>query len=193
MKIFLGDVERNVAEFIDLDARQVFDGIVLPAGHLAEGIASHWSQIFGGRDVTHRILPWRTGFALPDLRFEFDGSTLHVSCKASGMTNPHLAFLHGGEEYASRADAERALSAFLEDVVTRLCAHDVIDAPVALLWGRIQESLADVDERAFCEAAGALGADPYAIPDTDALLIQRAAALFEGEALIEFLAGMRKR
>ena len=191
LKIHIGDLERNVAEFFDLDAKQVFDGIVLPAVHLADGIASHWWQIFGGRDVTHRILPWRTGFALPDLRFEFDGSTLHVSCEPSGMANPHLVFPHGGEEYLRRSDAERALCGFVDEVVTRLRTRDVIDAPVALMWGRVQESRADVDERAFCEAAGALGSDPYAIPDADALLIQQAGALFEGEALIEFLAGMR--
>lgn len=191
LKILIGDLERNVAEVLDLDTRQVFDGIVLPAVHLAEGFASHWWQIFGGRDVTHKVLPWRTGFALPDLRFEFDGSTLHVSCEPSAMANPHLVFPHGGEEYVPGDDAEQVLSAFIDEVVARLLSRGVVDAPVAQMWGRVQASLADVDERCFCEAAGALGSDPYAISDADALLIQQAGTLFEGEALIEFLAGMR--
>jgi len=59
------------------------------------------------------------------------------------------------------------------------------------VWARVQESRADANERAFCEAAGALDSDPYSIPDADARLIESAGALFEGEPLIEFLAGMR--
>jgi hypothetical protein len=50
----------------------------------------------------------------------------------------------------------------------------------------------DGEERSFCEAAGALGLDPYAIDDLSAEFIERAGALFDGEALMEFLAGTRK-
>jgi hypothetical protein len=49
--------------------------------------------------------------------------------------------------------------------------------------------MADPEETAFCEAAGALGVDPYAIDDSDAAYIESSGALFSGEALIEFLAG----
>ena len=48
------------------------------------------------------------------------------------------------------------------------------------------------EEQAFCEAAGALDADPYAISKDYADLIELAACRFSGEVLIEFLSGVRE-
>ena len=189
--IFIGAEDSNVSTFFDVEEKQEFESILLPAVHLAEGIASHWWEIFGGRDVEHSFLPWRTGFALPDVRLAFDGAELHVSCEQSEMANPSLSFLHGGSEYLNRTDAEFALSTFVDQVVAKLAADEVAPTEVALAWERVVESRADVDEAAFCEAAGALGCNPYAIAEADANFIVGAAEYFEGEALAEFLAGVR--
>lgn len=59
-----------------------------------------------------------------------------------------------------------------------------------LRWSHVSRSLDNPDERAFCEAAGALGVDPYGISEADATFIEQAAELFSGEALLKFLAGV---
>ena len=182
---------RNVAAFYDLRAKQESDSILMPAVHLAEGIATNWWRIFGARDIAHRILPWRTGFALPDVQFEFNGSTFLVSCRASTMENPDLWFYREASELVDRESAETALSTFVDNVVEKLSDCGLAETEVALTWARVRRSLADTDERAFCEAAGALGTDPYAVSQVDAELIETAADSFEGEALIEFLAGLQ--
>ncbi len=182
---------RNVAAFYDLRAKQESGSILMPAVHLAEGIAGNWWRIFGARDVAHRILRWRTGFALPDVRLEFNGSAFLVSCHASAMENPDLWFVRHASEAVARDSAEAALSTFVDDVVAKMSDCGVAESEVALTWARVRRSLADAGERAFCEAAGALGTDPYAIAQADAELIETAAECFEGESLIEFLAGLQ--
>lgn len=193
LRIHLGEEERNVTAFYDFDARRESDHIVLPAVHLAEGIACSWWRIFGGRDVATRVLSWRMGFALPNLRFEFDGSTLAVTCERSDMLNPPVAFLNGGVERIARGAAEAALADFLDAVVAKLNSDDLADVEASAAWRRVCESREDAEEQAFCEAAGAMGLDPYVIADADGELIDAAGDIFEGEALVEFLAGLRER
>ena len=93
-----------------------------------------------------------------------------------------------GEEM-HRRDAEAALSRFIEDVVERLADGGVRSSEVALRWKRVSRSRTDPDEQAFCEAAGALGVDPYAIDEQDNRLIEKVHEYLRGEPLIEFLAG----
>src|ERR1700721_1995298 len=54
----------------------------------------------------------------------------------------------------------------------------------------IQAARENPVEAGFCEAAGALGLDPYRICKADADIIRQAALLFTGEPLTEFLAGI---
>ena len=69
---------QNACRFIDYASSEETESLVVPAVHLAEGIATDWWIIFGGRDRDHGIRHYRTGFALPDLRFRTDGSTFEV-------------------------------------------------------------------------------------------------------------------
>ena len=183
--------ERKVSAYFDLARKNAFDTLLLPAVHLAEGIASNWWKIFGSRDVVHRMLPWRTGFALPDIRLEFDGFQFAVFCEPQQLENPAIIFLQGAREFISRSEAEASLREFVDLVVGKLGDEGVADSQVQLSWKNVLRSLEDTEEQAFCEAAGALGIDPYAISDSDAEFIDAAGALLEGEALIEFLAGVR--
>ena len=191
LQIIVGN--SNVSNHVHLGDNELWDHLELPAMHLAEGIASSWWFIFGGRDVTHRLLSWRTGFALPAICFEFDGSTMAVSCRASVYENPPLEFWKDDLEYLPRHQAEENLSTFVDQVVRKVRGNGPGDATeVALAWDRVLESRASEEETVFCEAAGALGIDPYAIEEVDANFIERAGEEFEGEALIEFLAGFNR-
>ena len=164
-----------------------------PRVHLAEGLATDWWRIFGGRDREHRIQRYRTGFALPDLSFRADGSMFAVAGRSFYSQNPHLRFPFAGEETLPRGAAESTLSRFIEKVVERLAGEGVRNSEVALCWSRVAESRRDPDEQAFCEASGALGLDPYAISEDDARFIERAGRVFSQEPLIEFLAGLTRK
>ena len=186
LKIDVGN--ENACQFLDDEAQEVVHSLCVPAVHLAEGIARDWWWIFGGRDHRHSLLPYRTGFVLPDLRFGCDGSMFAIEGHQMHYRNPGLRFWSAVEENCSRAHAEHALAAFVDEVVDKLDSEHV-HCEAVLAWRRVCASRADPDEAAFCEAAGALHIDPYAITDNDAHFIEGAGNLFAGEALFEFLAG----
>ena len=190
LRILLGD--ENACRFWDDVANEAFDALTVPAVHLAEGIATDWWRTFGSRDRTQSLLPYRTGFILPDLRIGFDGATFDAVGHQQVCANPSLRFWEVEGESMPRADAEAALANFVQAVVDKLAGEGVQDCEVALAWARVAASRTDAAEAAFCEAAGALGVDPYTISDEDARFIEGAGELFADEALIEFLAGGRR-
>ena len=191
LRIFIA--EENACVFYDPISREKFEHITVPAVHLAEGIASDWWSIFGGRDQEHSLLPYRTGFVLPNIFLKFDGATFEAIGDQLICDNPKLRFWRVGTEALSRDAAESVLSDFVERVIDKLADEGVADSEVELCWSRVSESRADPHERSFCEAAAALGADPYEVTDADASFIEAAGHWFSGGALIEFLSGMGKK
>lgn len=187
LKISVGG--KNACLFLDETEQRCYDALLLPAVHLAEGIAHDWWRIFGARDRRLSLLPYRTGFILPPLQFGCDGATFEIEAKAALHDNPGIRFWPVASECSTRSEAEQALAGFVDSVVEKLAGEAVDDCGVTLAWRRVCASRADPEEAAFCEAAGALDVDPYAIDDEDAAFIEQAAEWFEGEALIEFLAG----
>ena len=97
------------------------------------------------------------------------------------------------KETLPRVAAESELSRFIQEVVDRLASEGVRDSEVAARWSRVMVSRNDPDERAFCEAAGALGLDPYAISNDDARFIEQANDIFSEDSLIEFWRVSRRR
>ncbi len=184
---------QNACRFIDYVSNEETESLVVPAVHLAEGLATDWWIIFGGRDRDHGIRRYRTGFALPDLHFRTDGSTFEVTGKNFHSDNPHLGFRSDGAETLPRSVAESELSRFIREVVDRLAGEGVRNSEVAACWSRVGESRNDPNGQPFCEAAGALGLDPYAISDDDACFIEQANDIFSKESLIEFLAGIKTK
>ncbi|MCY3732744.1 MAG: ImmA/IrrE family metallo-endopeptidase [Chloroflexi bacterium] len=182
--------EENACRFFDPSSDSACDHVTVPAVHLAEGLATDWWSLFGGRDREHPIRNYRTGFAFPNVKLGFDGSTFEVRGEQFASENPDLRFWQVGGEGLPRDVAESTLVKFIEEVVRRLATAGVSNSEVALRWSRVSRSLNDLEERAFCEAAGALGIDPYGVSESDAKFIEKAADLFSGEALLEFLAGI---
>jgi hypothetical protein len=88
----------------------------------------------------------------------------------------------------SRSDAEAWLSSLIDEVLLRLRQRGLPTTSAALRWQRIMASRRS-EEAVFCEAAGSLGIDPYQINDATAGFIEKAEALFDHEALIEFVSG----
>ena len=184
--------KKNVCFHSYRGSDEAIDHVTIPAVHLAEGLATDWWSIFGGRDWEYSIRRHRTGFGLPDVNFRYDGSTFEVRGKPLSCENPSLIFQQAASEELSRNDAEVALSSFVNDVILQLDKQEVSETDVSLRWSRVSRSRSNPEETAFCEAVGALGFDPYAIPDDVAQQIEQAETMFSGDALIEFLAGFRE-
>lgn len=176
-----------------LESGRSEDHVVLPLYSLAAGLAHSWWSIFGGRDRTYRLIDNRMGFAVPDVRMSFDGMFLDVWAKQRVLSNPPVRFWAGQSESLLRAEAERELEKLVGDVLDRLSKHGTDETSAALRWKRVQESRSNAQEAAFCEAAGALGLDPYELDDGAAALIESAANMFETDILNEFLAGATLR
>ena len=168
------------------------DSIPVSVYPLAEGLAMDWWSLFGSRDVPHRLIAYRGVYALPDVRLRFDGSDFEVACWPSRHENPSVHFLNGDSERVGRAEAESALGDFLDDTVARIEASGTRESGLHAQWRLVKASRTDPEEAAFCEAAGALGIDPYGISDADAAFVEESGDLFDGEPLAEFLSGLRR-
>ena len=166
------------------------DHVTVSVYPLAEEIALNWWRLFGSRDGELRLLDGRGGYALPDVRLAFDGAGLAVRCLPAIYENPDVRFTHRGDSRLTRDEAESALTDFLKRVEARLAAAKVQDSGLQLRWKRVLASREDAEESAFCEAAGALGLDPYHVADTDAEFIINVGALFSGDPLAELLSGL---
>ena len=181
----------NVCEFRETRGGGVRESLPVSVYPLAEGIAMDWWRLFGGRDVWRGLFEHRGGYAVPDIRWRFDGVDFEVKCWTRRYENPPAIFSNAAVERLGREDAERALGAFLTDVIGRLKECGVRDSGLQLQWRLLQKSRKDPEETAFCEAAGALGVDAYDISEADAAFIEKSSALFDGEALVEYLSGVR--
>jgi hypothetical protein len=167
------------------------DHIVISLYSLAEGLAHDWWSLFGSREREVSLIKHRSGYAMPDIRFRFDGAAFEATAHQKVFQNPPLRFWAGPTELSTREDAEFYLSGFVEFVLERLEFKGEKDTSAALRWARVQASRSDPQESVFCESAGALGLDPYAISEGDSALIEEAASLFQHEALAEFLSGAK--
>jgi hypothetical protein len=190
LRIWIG--ETNVTTHLDIEDQELFDHVTVPTFALADGIAHDWWRILGGRDAEHKLVRHRMGYALPDVRFRFDGVDFVASAPQRSYQNPNIRFWSAPDELLTRPVAERVLSHFVEETIDQLAEHGLTRTGLNLRWGRVKASRQDPDEAFFCEAAGAMDLDPYAIEAPDAAFIQQAGRVFDGEALIEFLAGLAR-
>ena len=160
---------------------------------LAEEIALNWWRLFGARDAGLRLTDGRGGYALPNIRLALDGAGFNASCSRISYDNPAVRFTNCHTERLSRADAESVLTDFIGRVCNRLASAKLTDTGLQLRWCRVQRSRDSEEESAFCEAAGALGFDPYSVGERAASAIEDLGAWFCGEPLLELVSGLRRR
>lgn len=183
-RLFIGS--QNVTKHMLDDTVQ--DHVTVAMYGLASGLVHDWWTIFGARDREFSLRDYRTGYLVPDIRIQFDGSAFEVSAQQTAYDNPDVRFWAGSSEVLSRLDGEAWLSQLIGDVLSRLQSLGISDTSAARRWRRVQTSLHS-DEQAFCEAAGARGLDPYEIADDEAAFIENSEAVFQQETLVEFVAG----
>lgn len=181
--------EQNVT--MHLRENEVFDRLTVSMYPLVEGLVHDWWTIFGARDRQFSLIQYRSGYAFPDIRFQFDGSAFEISAFQKTYKNPDVRFWAGASEALTREQAEQSLSELVTTVLEHLKSKRILRTSAALRWARILESRETPDESAFCECAGALGRDPYAVDVSASTLIDDAARMFSDEPLNEFLAGAK--
>lgn len=189
LRILLGNVD--LTEHSEPGQTEVSSGLVMPTYSLAHGLARDWWTIFGAREGEYRLAQHRLGYAMPDVRFHFDGRDFHVRSEAVQYRNPAVRFWPQLEpEVLTRPIAEKAISELINDTIAQLREKEQAGSGLQLRWEWVQDSRQSASETSFCEAAGALRVDPYSIDDHSTKLIEQSSGLFEGEALIEFLGGV---
>jgi hypothetical protein len=184
LRLFIN--EQNVTQHL-LDGK-VGDHITAALYGLAHGLAHDWWTIFGMREGSISLRRYRSGFLIPDIRFQFDGAAFEIIALQCSYVQPDLRFWSGGTEVLTRAEAEAKLSNLIEEILARLSSKGIAETSAAMRWRRVKASC-ESDEAQFCEAAGSLGLDPYQVPEEAADFIEKAETVFKGEALIEFVSG----
>lgn len=176
----------NVTKHLNEEA--LSDHVTVALYGVAHGIAHDWWTIFGARESETSLLKYRNGYLLPDIRFRFDGAAFEVNAHQKIYAGPDVRFFGGTGQVYSRRDGEALLAELVEQILARLEAQGLKQTSAALRWKRVQHSRQS-HEAEFCEAAGALGLDPYQIDDQPAAFIEAAENHFEHEPLVEFVAG----
>ena len=184
LRLFLND--RNVT--LHMLNEIVSDHVTVALYGMVNGLVHDWWSILGARDEEVSLKDYRTGYLIPDVRIRFDGAVFEISAHQSVYADPDLRFWGGTTEVLSRYEGEAWLSSLVKEVLARLEMQGIRDTGAARRWTRVQSSCRS-NESVFCEAAGSLGLDPYEIADNAANFIEKAEAIFEREALVEFTSG----
>lgn len=189
LKIYISD--QNSCVFLDEISKNVSDHLTISVYPLVEGLVENWWNIMGGRDVQYRLIQNRSGYVTPDIRLKYDGEVFEIWSEQCSYPQSKIKFWEIPTEVLSRDRAEDELSKFIETVISRVGEQNSDLGSLKRGWDRILESRKVSDESKFCEAAGSLGLDPYNISDGEAQVIEKSGNLFSGEALSEFLAGVK--
>ncbi len=179
-----------VTRVSDKQSRSVRDYVYCPLYPLAEWIATHWWTLRRevrtprtARNKTYRsrhaIACAREGFALPDLVLTPCGEETLIQWNSSDVPQARVSFLESGSLVAKSADVNEECERFLGSVCSRLDAEGVTGTLLQDEWESIQSC--DEEEVAYCEAAAALGLDPFALSDPDrASLVDACASIPRG-------------
>ena len=116
---------------------------------------------------------------------------MNISAEPFEYNNPPVSFTVRIRERITISEFERDASAFIEATLERLSEEAVSDSWLQERWDNICESQENSEELAFCEAAGALGIDPYTCTDEEAALVEMSSEPLADDALPEFLAGCK--
>ena len=182
---------KRVSRFFDERYSRAHDRVAMPAYPPAQGLARSWWSLMAGRSGKILLRRFRDGFVLPDVRFEPDGRYIDITAEPFEYQNPPVTFLRRSKERVRIDEFERDMAAFIESVVQKLSDNKVRNTWLDERWSCIQKSLENDEERLFCEAAGALGIDPYTCDEAAAHSIETSGDFFESDALQEFLASQR--
>jgi len=170
LKIIVGDTP--VTRLLDARSHSVRDAVYCPLYPLAEWLATRWWFLLQevespGTDrqrtyrERHSLLYAREGFALPDLELCPSGQEVALRWKALNLPGSRIRFLEEGGATLEAKAVQDELERFITSVKSRLDADGVSGTLLHDEWDSIEQC--GTEERQFCEAAAAMGLDPYAL------------------------------
>ncbi|MCC7494152.1 MAG: hypothetical protein IT204_17465 [Fimbriimonadaceae bacterium] len=165
---------RPLTRVLDLRLKTIRDAVHLPLYPLAEWLVANWWALWheapGSRlaepadyDRRHCWRAAREGYALPPLSIANADSAMQLSWVRELTTQRRLEFVEEGSATVSSAALRETLTAFVETVVGRLGELGLQETPLQADWAAI--GALSPEEQEFCEAAGVLGRDPFAMDD----------------------------
>lgn len=179
---------KNICCLYDREELAQQNYTVVPAYPLAEGLATKWWWLVAGRSGKLCLRRFREGFALPNITVSIDGREITIECDRYQYDNPAVNFLESAIEMVSVGKFETMARNLITDVLERLGKKQIGKTTLEERWADIRRSQNDPEEREFCEAAGAMGVDPYMASEAETQLILQSADLFEKDQLRELLA-----
>jgi len=200
LAIRVGD--ERVTEVFDQRARTVRDAIYLPLYPLAEWLVDNWwSLLFEvetpGRSTAasyprrHSLAAAREGYALPDLTVVPTGEAVQLEWRPQALPQCRVRFLAQGRAQLPLPQFRRRLTDFVELVLGRLHECGVGESHLASEWQAIAAT--DAEEAEFCQAAAALGLDPYDLDGATTDLILQASEALPPSLEADFFAAAEPR
>ena len=190
---------RLVTRAYDERSHTMREAIYLPLYPLAEWLAEQWWPLWcesapsgvarPDHEQRHSLVHAREGYALPPLRIEPAGASVHLSWSPEQLASHRVEFTGGGEAWLDTVVVKREFSSLLDAVVGRLEAEGITGTRFQQDWQSVRT--ADNEEREFCECAGALGLDPYSLEEDRQHEIEEAGRILPGEILEEFFQAAR--
>jgi len=178
------------------------NAVYLPLYPLAEWLAEQWWPLWNepsslssvarpAYDQRHSLIHAREGYALPPLSIEPAGSHVLLSWSDERLSYHRLEFQGRGEVWLETQNVMDQVSSLIAAVVGRLDEAGITDTQLQHEWLAIRE--ADTQEKTFCEFAGSLGLDPYALDETQQQEIKHVGDILPEEIVPEFFRAARPR
>lgn len=170
LEVRVGDTP--ITRVFDNRAQTVRDAVYVPLYPLAEWLATHWFALLHENDGADRTLVEQRhllnlgaeGFAFPRLSIVPEGDKIRLVWHGGAVPYTELRFIESGEDRLPLRVVRDRLLALMHATVQQL-PDDAAPTPLQAELEALN-ALTD-EEREFCEAAGALGLDPFSIDDED--------------------------
>jgi hypothetical protein len=193
LSIHVGD--SNVTQAYDRTLNSIRAAIYCPLYPVAEWMVSNWWALIRECQVPGRSgdekYPWRhnlrfaaEGFAMPWLEIQPTRGGFILKWRQRDLLRERVSFIQKGAAVLDSGVVEEALTRFVDSVITRLDEQNIRGTPLQDDWSSIRHQ--DAEEKAFCDAAGAMGLDPFDISDPDSKKLLDAASSLRREIQSDF-------
>lgn len=193
LEILLGD--SNITQAYDRTLNSVRSGIYCPLYPVAEWIVSNWWTLLRECQVPsrtsdekyakrHNLRFAAEGFAMPWFEIQPTHGGFALAWRQRDLLRERVSFIQKGSAFLDGAAVEDALSLLVNRVVARLDEQGVRGTPLQNDWSSILKQ--DGEEIAFCNAAGAMGLDPFDISEDESKKLLDAASSLARELQSDF-------
>lgn len=184
-----------ITRHLDTVSKTVGDSVFLPLYPLGEWVATHWWFLMneietpgrkteGDYSSRHNLHSASEGFAIPSALITPLGSTVRIDWSPAGFPHQRIEFVGQGTASISSDDFAKVFSDFLASVTSKLTDSGITDTLLQGEWKAILETASE--EQKFCEAAAALGVDPYSLSEESARTIVKVGDTLPTSLISEF-------